>query len=165
MRNKTFLLAFSKMNPQVSVFRVIVNCKAPSGQAAIAIPDSIHYNGVCASSPTDKTNTFSQFFTECFNHADASNTPIPQYNFSSTLSCFPALAVMFFLSSKSLLFFFSSKSLPTVLLLLGLTGKLLKNTATSICPILCRLFNLSLITSRVPDAWKVSRVTRCYSHL
>ena len=39
-------------------------CKTRSGQATI--PDSIHYNGVCFSSPTDIANTFSQFLAECF---------------------------------------------------------------------------------------------------
>ena len=124
-------------------------CKTHSGQATI--PDSIHYNGVCASSPTDIANTFSQFFAECFNHADASNTPIPQYNFSSTLSCFSC-------SSSDVLSLVHKLANNSAAGIDGITSRMLKNTATSICPTLCRLFNLSLTTGRVPDAWKVSRV-------
>ena len=35
---------------------------------------------------------------------------------------------------------------------------MLKHTASSISPILCSIFNLSLSTGRIPDAWKLSRV-------
>ena len=35
---------------------------------------------------------------------------------------------------------------------------MLKHTASSICPILYSLFNLSLSTGRIPDAWKLSLV-------
>ena len=35
---------------------------------------------------------------------------------------------------------------------------ILKHTASSISHVLCSLFNLSLATDRIPDAWKLSRI-------
>ena len=124
MQTQLFLLAFSKMNPQVSIFGVIVKL-ALVRQPQATIPDSIHCNGVCASSPTDIANTFSQFFAECFNHADASNTPIPQYNFSSTLSCFSC-------SSSDVLYLVHKLANNSAAGIDGISSRLLKNTATSI---------------------------------
>ena len=40
----------------------------------------------------------------------------------------------------------------------GITSIMLKNTATSVSPLLTRLFNLSISTGSVPSAWKLSRV-------
>ena len=38
----------------------------------------------------------------------------------------------------------------------GITGKMLKMTASSITPVLTKLFNLSIATGTVPTAWKTS---------
>ena len=40
----------------------------------------------------------------------------------------------------------------------GITAQMLKNTAASVSPILCQIFNLSISTGAVPSAWKLSRV-------
>ena len=40
----------------------------------------------------------------------------------------------------------------------GISGKMLKNTAVSISPILTKLFNLSLSSGKIPHKWKVSSV-------
>ncbi|XP_072051878.1 uncharacterized protein [Amphiura filiformis] len=40
----------------------------------------------------------------------------------------------------------------------GITAVMLKNTAVSVSPILCKIFNLSISTGVTPSAWKLSRV-------
>ena len=40
----------------------------------------------------------------------------------------------------------------------GISGKMLRNTAFSICPILTKIFNLSIKTGKVRHKWKVSSV-------
>ena len=40
----------------------------------------------------------------------------------------------------------------------AITSQMLKHTASSISPILCSIFNLSLSTGRIPDTLKLSRV-------
>ena len=40
----------------------------------------------------------------------------------------------------------------------GITGKMLKMTASSVTPVLTKLFNLSIATGTVPTAWKTSTV-------
>ncbi|XP_072015046.1 uncharacterized protein [Amphiura filiformis] len=40
----------------------------------------------------------------------------------------------------------------------GITSLMLKHTVVTVSPILSDIFNLSLITGRIPDAWKLSRV-------
>ena len=40
----------------------------------------------------------------------------------------------------------------------GVTGEMLKMTASSITPVLTKWFNLSIATGTVPTAWKTSTV-------
>ena len=42
---------------------------------------------------------------------------------------------------------------------LGFDSKLLKLSAFEIAPVLCRLFNISLVTSVIPEDWKLAKVT------
>jgi hypothetical protein len=45
---------------------------------------------------------------------------------------------------------------------LGFDGKLLCHASNTIAPILCKIFNISIITQTVPADWKLSRVTPVY---
>ena len=117
------------MNPLVSVWGLLYN-----SLWSVTIPDSIHYNSVCASFPTGIANTFSYSLTECFNCADASNTPIPKYNFSSSLSCFSC-------SSSDVLSLVQKLDNNSAAGSGGITSRMMKNTATSI---------LSLMPGRSP---------------
>ena len=40
----------------------------------------------------------------------------------------------------------------------GMSSTMLRNTASSISPSLCKLFNRSLSTGHVPSDWKVSNI-------
>ena len=44
----------------------------------------------------------------------------------------------------------------------GISGRMLKNTASSICHLLSQLFNLSLATATIPMEWKISNVVPVY---
>ena len=124
-------------------------CKSRSGQSSI--PDSIIHNSIAANTPADIANTFSCFFSECFNRADGSNVPIPQYDVTSHLSFLQCSSD----EIQSLICKLQNNSAAGID---GITSMMLKHTAPSISPILCSLFNLSLSTGRIPDAWKLSRV-------
>ena len=124
-------------------------CKSRSGQSSI--PDSIIHNSIAANTPADIANTFSCFFSECFNRADGSSVPIPQYDVTSHLSFLQC-------SSDEIQSLICKLQTNSAAGIDGITSMMLKHTASSISPILCSLFNLSLSTGRIPDAWKLSRV-------
>ena len=124
-------------------------CKSRSGQSSI--PDSIIHNSIEANTPADIASTFSCFFSECFNRADGSSVPIPQYDVTSHLSILQCSSD----EIQSLIRKLKNNSAAGID---GITSMMLKHTASSISPILCSSFNLSLSTGRIPDAWKLSRV-------
>ena len=146
----THLVSSSNM-PNKTSFPVsaLGYCKSRSGQSSI--PDSIVHNNISANSPVDIANAFSSFFSECFNRADASNVPIPHYDVTSSLSILSC-------SSDEIQSLISKLKNNSAVGIDGITRLMLKQTASSISPILCSIFNLSLSTGRIPDAWKLSRV-------
>ena len=91
------------------------------------------------------------FFSECFNRDDVSDTVIPDYNVTSSIShftCYPTDVI-------KLICKLDNNSAAGVD---GITSIMLKNTAISVSPLLTHLFNLSISTGSVPSAWKLSRV-------
>ena len=123
--------------------------KSRSGQSSI--PDTINYKGTCASTPREIAISFSQFFSECFNRDTATNFTAPHYNLDSSLShfrCNPGEVMKLILK-------LNNNSAAGVD---GITSVMLKNTATTVSPILCKIYNLSISTGTTPSAWKLSRI-------
>lgn len=124
-------------------------CKSRTGKSPI--PDNVNHNGVSASTPAGIANIFCQFFTECFNDSDVLDSPTPSYNYSTFIShcsCYSE-------DICSLIMKLGNTSAAGVD---GITSLMLKRTVVTVSPILCYIFNLSLSTGRIPDAWKLSRV-------
>lgn len=124
-------------------------CKSRSGKSPI--PETIKHNGLSSTSSAQAANIFSQFFSECFNEADGSDTPIPHYEISSYISHCSC-------SSHDVCKLISKLDNNSAAGVDSITSVMLKRTSSSISPILSYLFNLSLTTGRIPDAWKLSRV-------
>ena len=123
--------------------------KSKSSQTSI--PDLVSYKNVSANTPVDIANLFGCFFSECFNRDDVSDTVIPDYNVTSSIShftCYPTDVI-------KLIRKLDNNSAAGVD---GITSIMLKNTAISVSPLLTHLFNLSISTGSVPSAWKLSRV-------
>ena len=123
--------------------------KSKSSQTSI--PDLVSYKNVSANTPVDIANLFGCFFSECCNRDDVSDTVIPDYDVTSSISyftCYPTDVI-------KLIRKLDNKSAAGVD---GITSIMLKNTATSVSTLLTHLFNLSLSTGSVPSAWKLSRV-------
>lgn len=123
--------------------------RSQSGQSSI--PDSINYNGCSVTNPYDIANSFSNFFSECFNRAVDSDSSIPNYSVFSSLT-------HIWCDSNGILKLIRKLKNNSAAGVDGVTSMMLKNTASYVSPILCKLFNLSLTTGSVPCAWKISRV-------
>ena len=103
------------------------------------IPDYIVHNNISTNTPVDIVNSF---FPECLNRADASNFPITHYNVTSSVSN-PSCSSD---EIQSLIRKLKNNSAAGID---GITNQILKHTASSISPILCNIFILSLTTGRI----------------
>ena len=124
-------------------------CKSRKGTSPI--PDTITHNGLSATTSANIAQTFCQFFSECFNDSDIPDTPPPLYNYSSSISHCCS-------SSEDIHSFIRKLNNTSAAGVDGITSLMLKGTAYTVSPILSDIFNLSLSTGRIPDAWKLSRV-------
>ena len=91
------------------------------------------------------------FFAECFNSADVSDFPIPKYEISSNLS-------ICWCSIDDVNSFIRKLKNNSAARIDDITSIMLKCTVATVSPILCDIFNLSLSSNQIPDAWKLSRV-------
>lgn len=117
------------------------------------IPELNLSDGRTASTPIEKANALNLFFGSCFNQSCAplTATEVPVHHLTECPSEFlcceeDILAMLCSLDT-------SKASGPD-----GISGVMLKSTAHSIAPVLTKLFNLSIQTGVVPDAWKRSTV-------
>lgn len=113
-------------------------------------PSVLNHNSISAENNIDKSNLFNNYFGSCF-VSDSAASPAASYDISSTLDIWtiiPSEVVKVLKGLKN-----KSSSGPD-----GISSIMLKNTADSLACPLSFLFNLSLRTSSVPSAWKVSNV-------
>lgn len=113
-------------------------------------PPVLNHNSISAENNIDKANLFNNYFGSCF-VSDSTTSPAASYDISSTLDIWAIIPsevvkVLKVLPNKS-------SSGPD-----GISSIMLKNTADSLACPLSFIFNLSLKTSTVPSAWKVSNV-------
>ena len=145
-----FVSLLNKDSPSKSFWGCV---KSRSGQSSI--PDTINYKGTCAFMPLEIANSFSQFFSECFNCDVTSIFSAPHYNITSSLSHFRC-------SSDEIWKLICKLNNTLAAGVDGITAVMLKNTAVSVSPILCKIFNLSISTGSTSSAWKLSRVIPIY---
>ena len=111
----------------------------------------VSYKNVSAYTPVDIANLFGCFFSECFNRDDVSDTVIPDYDVTSSIShftCYPTDVIKLIRKLDN----HSARGID------GITSIMLKNIATSVSPLLTHLVNLSTSTGSVPRTLKLSRV-------
>ena len=111
------------------------------------------YRGVVMSTASEKANTFNTFFATCFNQSFPQLTleyapDLPPQDCPAEMLC-TEVDVFNMLNALD-----TTKACGPD----GITGKMLKMTASSITPVLTKLFNLSIATGTVPTAWKTSTV-------
>ena len=102
------------------------------------------------STASEKANAFNAFFAACFNQS------FPPLTLEYTRDLPPPACPAEMLCIEVDVF----NALDTTKACGpdGITGKMLKVTASSITPVLTKLFNLSIATGTVPTAWKTSTV-------
>ena len=88
-------------------------------------------------------------FSFYFNDSDVPDTPLPLYNYSSSISHCSS-------SSEDIHSFIRKLNNTSAAGVDGITSLMLKGTAYTVSPILSDIFYLSLSTGRIPDAWKLS---------
>ena len=117
------------------------------------IPNLNLHNGEVATTPVDKANALNLFFASCFNQ---SSPPLSRHNSQDLVSaeCPEELLCTEDEVLEMLLALDTTKANGPD----GISGTMLKYTATSIAPVLTKLFNLSIKTGTVPTAWKISTV-------
>ena len=125
-------------------------------QPTDTIPNLSH-NGSSTTNDKEKAETLNSFFSQCFNRSVPPLHSPPSF-YNSDMSEFESL-------------FCSPPEIEEMLLLLdtskatgpdGVSALMLKNTATSIAPSLCELFNMSISSGVIPQEWKMSNVIPIY---
>ena len=111
-------------------------------------------NGVTASKDSDKATMLNQYFSECFNTAQAPLSSSDRVNFEGSNQC----PVNLMCTEEEVLEMLASLDASKASGPDGISAKMLKGTAYSITPSLTKLFNLSISTGVFPEAWKVSSI-------
>lgn len=117
------------------------------------IPDLTHGNTVVSDTPT-KANLLNSYFTEQCKLPPNSDTDIPSdpgQRIESTLADISTTPGEVYNILRRL--DVSKASGPD-----GISNRILKECAQSLCIPLCRLFNLSLLTAQFPSNWKLANV-------
>ena len=105
------------------------------------------------STASEKANAFNTFFATCFNQS------FPQLTLEYAPDLPPQDCPAEMLCTEVDVFnMLNALDTTKVCGPDGITGKMLKMTASSITPVLTKLFNLSIATGTVPTAWKISTV-------
>lgn len=117
------------------------------------IPDLNLHDGNVASTPAEKASALNSFFATCFNRScpPLTSEELPTLH---ALDCPTELLCTEDEVFEMLYNLDTSKASGPD----GISGMMLKHTASSIGPILTKLFNLSITTGKVPTAWKMSAV-------
>ena len=115
-------------------------------------PD-LTYGGVVRSTASEKANALNTFFSACFNQSFPQLTldyapDLPPQDSPDEMLC-TEVEVFNMLNTLA-----TTKACGPD----GITGIMLKMTASSATPVLTKLFNLSIATATVPTAWKTSTV-------
>ena len=117
-------------------------------------------NNDLASSKLDKANLLNQFFAKCFNPVGCLSSAGCCHNNLENSSCFDDILcdesqIMDLLLDLNM----SKSSGPD-----GISSRMLKHTAGSIAPSVNMLFNLSILSGRLPDSWSLPPLFQFLSH-
>ena len=110
------------------------------------------YNGhMSALSTTAKSNLLNSFFCSWFSQKQEFT---PNLHLSSDMPKLDSISC----SAEDIYHLLTTMKIKTACGADGMSSTMLRNTASSISPFLCKLFNNSLSTGLVPSDWKVSNI-------
>ena len=115
---------------------------------------TLNHSGETATSDNEKATMLNNFFSSCFNHSIPPISPSNGSERPNPIDCPPELLCTEDEVLELLCALDTSKANGPD----NISAKMLKSTAVSIAPVLTKLLNLSIITGKLPSAWKTSSV-------